>query len=399
MSKPKKRLIIVSYRYPYPSFGGDKLRIHNIAKRMSSDYSVSLLCLTDIKAVARSLPCHPNIYEEIECIYLPKWRSYLNCVIALFTGVPLQVAYYNSGCFKAALDSKLRQSDVVLAHLVRTGHYLIGSETPKVLEMTDAISMNYERVKKSKNRSIKALIYSFEAKRLAKYERKMAAEFDLVSLVSAVDVEYLFGKKCPSNVMVTPLTLDVKKIAHNYNPDCRTIVFIGNLRTLPNLDAVKWFAQRVMPLLLQRGGYEFHVFGMVDEHEQKELNELSGVWIQGAVDNLSAAAGKAFVGVCPMRVGAGIQTKVLEYMAMGLPVVSSPLGAEGIGAKIDEDLLVANDESEFAEAIVRLANDDGLARTMSLNARKYVESAHDTDAAMKDMLERVNLILNDREMK
>ena len=109
----------------------------------------------------------------------------------------------------------------------------------------------------------------------------------------------------------------------------------------------------------------------------------------GSVDIIADEVSDARIGVCPVRLAAGVQNKVLEYMALGLPVVCSSIGLEGLQAQPEHDLLLANTPSEYAQQIEKLWSDKRLRALLAQNARKYVESHHDWAAKLAPVVERV----------
>jgi len=173
-------------------------------------------------------------------------------------------------------------------------------------------------------------------------------------------------------------------------------VFIGNMNTLQNRDAAWWFCRRILPLLRRRNSaWEFTVIGPASAREKARFNRLPGVTALGYVDDVAAevaalrAAGGMLVGVCPLRAGAGVQNKILDYMALGLPCVTTEVGGEGLRARPGEELLVADTAEEFAAACAGLAADPAAARRLSANARRYVEAAHSWAANLAPLMERL----------
>ena len=147
--QPKKQILILTPRYPFPVVGGDKLRIYFLCKELSKQYDLHLISLCDHKKQL-SIDYDKTVFKSVERVYLPKWKSYFGSLGAFFLGKPLQIGYYYSTAFAKIVNSKMKNCDIALAHLIRTGHYLLKFKGPKILEMTDAISLNYERVRKQK---------------------------------------------------------------------------------------------------------------------------------------------------------------------------------------------------------------------------------------------------------
>ena len=190
----RRRLLILTPRYPYPVIGGDRLRIYQICKSLSREFQLTLLSLCESKSELEMPFPDDGVFNSIERIFMPRWRSWLNCVAALPTEMPLQIAYYrNSEFFKrsAVLHS---QHDATLVHLIRSSDAIRNLPGAKFLEMTDAISLNYDRIRKTghaKN-DWRSHVFSLESRRLRRYEEEVVDHFDHSFLVSEVDRQFLF---------------------------------------------------------------------------------------------------------------------------------------------------------------------------------------------------------------
>ena len=398
MTYERKRLLVLTPRFPYPVVGGDRLRIYQVCKALSERFSLTLLslCETDTE-MTMSLPVD-GIFDQLERVLLTKPQSYLNTLLALAGSTPLQVAYYRSAAFTSAVKRLLPQHDGVLSHLIRCAEYAKGSNKPRILEMTDAISLNYERVRKLKNAGgLKAQVYRLEATRLLAYERQIIEEFDLSVLVSEADKSHLAGVG-HDKVMVCSNGVALDHLP--FKDRCGSklvIVYIGNMVSVQNMDACLYFAREVMPLVSQRVKATFRVVGRISDSNTAKLQTFENVEVTGPVDDIAAAVEDARLGVCPVRLAAGVQNKVLEYMALGLPVVSSPIGLEGFAAQPKRDLLVADSPEGYADAIARLWNDDVLMKQLASNGYAYVNAHHDWGSRLAPMVERVAALLESNE--
>lgn len=388
-----KKLLILTPRYPYPVIGGDKLRIYELCRQLSKSYRLTLLSLCETQAECDAPAPNDGVFSDTIRVYLPRWRSMLNTLYALPKRLPLQIAYYSSTKFRTEIERLLPKHDGVLSHLIRTGHYVRNIKKPSLLEMTDAIGLNYQRANQLQGKQgLKQWIFKLESRRLDAYEKAVAQKFDLVTLVSSVDEEHLFGKTPPLNSLVCTNGINLDDFPYTPNRSGKTICFIGNMRTAQNLDACLYFSEEVLPLLNQQAEYQFRIIGSIPEKERPQFAKFSNVELTGRVDSISEAAQDAFCAVCPMRIGAGVQNKVLEYMALGLPTVSTTLGNEGLGSKPGKELLVADTPQAISEAIQELVANPSTTLEIAKNARSYVERNHDWAAMTAPFINRVNSI-------
>ncbi|AIO32841.1 glycosyl transferases group 1 family protein [Burkholderia cenocepacia] len=398
MSQDKKKLLVLTPRFPYPVIGGDKLRIYHLCRMLSRHYSLTLLSLCDSDEDMRAALPDDGVFDRVERVFLSKRRSYLNTLLALPTRTPLQVAYYRSRAFAAAVSRLLPSHDGVFVHLVRCAEYVRRSDKPRVLEMTDAISLNYSRVKQLRNaRGLKSRVFGIEAKRLLDYERTIVDDFDLSVLVSRTDRDYLFPDASGKRVMVCSNGVDLSGLPYTARSMAsRLLVFIGDMRTVQNQDMCHFFAEAVLPLLRKRADYRFRIVGSIAPAVAEQLRAYDGVEVTGRVASVAEAASDGAIGVCPMRIGAGVQNKILEYMALGLPVVTTSLGHEGLGAVSGQDLLIADTPEEFVERIEWLIAHASAAVEMAGHARQFVEREHGWGQMTRALVERVDGLLGAR---
>lgn len=386
-----KRILVLTPRFPYPPIGGDRLRIYNICKELSEYCSITLLSLCDsIEDIDRRLT--DDVFDEVHCVYLPKWKSYLGALLAVPCLRPLQVGYYRSKAFREQIHLLAKEHDALLAHLIRTGDAACGiTHIPKFLEMTDAISLNYKRVSElSKKRSFLESVYRFESTRLRGYEKQCLSKYEVVTLVSDIDREFLLEGEENENVLVCSNGVNLDLFPFEIRkPSVSVAVFIGNITSAQNLDACYHFAEDILPPLHERLGVRFKIVGKICETDASNLKSYPNVEVTGGVDSISKTVEGDSVGVCPMRIGAGVQNKVLEYMALGLPTITSSLGYQGFAAVPNEDILIADTVDEYIAHFEQLHADHKFYAQLAQSARKYVESNHNWSAQLNPMVRKI----------
>lgn len=394
----RSRVLVLTPRFPYPVVGGDRLRIHAICRTLAREHSLTLLSLCGRREEFDPALVTDRVFDRIERVFLPRWRSLAQVVAALPGRTPLQVAYYRSRAFAAAVERLLPEHDVAFAHLIRAGDYLLGpAGPPAMVEMTDAISMNYERVRRQGGAGLRGRVYAAEQARLLAYERRMPGAVSAVSLIAEADARYLWGERTPANVVIASNGVDTERLpfVERYGAK-RIAVFIGNVHSAQNMDACRHFVTDILPLLSETELAEFRVVGRIREADAAWLRARARVTVTGEVASIPEAVQDARIGVCPVRIGAGVQNKVLEYMALGLPAVASPVGHEGIDAVAGEELLVAGDPAAFAAAIRRLGDDAALFRSLAERGRRFVETRHGWDAALEPVAAAVRGLVTSR---
>ena len=397
--RKRKHVLVLTPRFPYPVIGGDRLRIAHLCRALSASFDLSLLSLCDCKEDMRTAP-EDRIFREIHRVYLPRWRSYLNTALALPKRIPLQLAYYRSEEFRSLVAHLLPRHDAVLAHLIRMGQYIkTECGVPRILEMTDAISLNYHRLSSlNESYSWKNRVYRTEQNRLFEYEHRITNSFDRLWLVSKVDQRYLTGQSAPRCVQTIPNGVDVDRLKPRTHTAGNVIVFIGNMESVQNQDACHYFAREILPRIHDEVAVRFRVVGNASARTIRSFRSYPHVEITGPVKEIEEGLENAFCGVCPVRAGAGMQNKVLEYMALGLPCVTSEIGLEGIEAVAGKHLLVYSDAQAAVEHIVRLHSQEELRSRLAKAGRALVCERYRWDAIYRRISDSVRELLEDAPM-
>lgn len=395
-SGASSRILVLTPRFPFPIVAGDTLRIVNMCKALSEQYTLTLASLGNRKE-AEVPNIDQNVFDEIHYVYHPAWRGGLNVIKALPSSQPLQIAYYNSQPFRNLVRNLIPEHDLVLAHLLRAGQFVEDVDRPSVLEMTDALSLNYDRVSRLNTWGIKPLLYRIERGRIAPYERAAIEKFDLISLVSEVDRDYLLqGNEVVDANKVEVYTNGINLDERPYRaPDSTpSIVFIGNMRTVHNQESCRSFATEVLPLIREQiPEARFRIVGHATEKTMRSFETLTGVDVTGWVDSIPEASREAMAGMGVMQVGAGVQNKVLEYMALGLPVIANQTGMEGINAQEGKHFLRAETPRQVADRFVKLYRDEPLRNALSRKARTFVENNHKWDVVLAKFVVDIERII------
>ena len=388
------KILFLTSRYPFPPVGGDKLRAYHFLKYLSSrGHKVHLFSLID----------HPIKFNDIitdEIIYfLPKSESYLKCLRGLFSFIPLQVWYYQSKKFRCKINNAIAENnyDMIFCHLLRTTEYVKAiKHIPKIVDLTDAISLNYSRIVENfwENISFKKIIYAIESKRVLYYEGQILDSFDKSILISQNDKKYLGQFYDVSNVEIIPNGVDLEYFSYfNGEYNRNRIVFMGNMRTVPNIDAALYFAHEIFPLIKKKiPKAEFFIVGVEPIKKIYKLaSKDKNISVTGFVDDIRQYLKTAAVSVAPMRYGAGIQNKILESMAIGTPVVTTSTGLEGINAIHGKEIMVEDLPEMFASRIVDLIQDSKLRESISVSGRVFIEKHY----SWEKNLEKLNFLIND----
>ena len=388
-------ILLVTTRFPYPTRTGDTLTIFHLLRHLSHRHSIDLVACTK-GAVARDcMEAVSPFCRSIHTVPLSPLRHAVNGAAAIIRGEPLQLGWFYTARMAHEVERLVErnQYDVLYGHTIRAARYLTRLTTSpsalRVLAMQISMQLNYRRLAACERNPVYRAVFKREADRLASFESQLVRQFDRALVISDVDRRSICEDQnerffeCPHGV-----TLDDDPA----DPDDRepgSIMFSGNMNYRPNVDAATYFVRQILPDIRARfPDVTFFIVGANPHSSVRALAKDPSVTVTGEVDSIYSWLRRASVGVNPLRAGAGLQNKVLEGMACGLPLVVTPVANEGIMAVPGVHLLTAAGPSEFADAVVRLLERGDLRRKLGSAARNFIEENWSWDKHF-DRLERM----------
>lgn len=378
------KLLFFANRVPYPPYRGDKLKIYNLARRLSAKHEVHLLTFAQSKEDLTYQAHLEKIFTKVHIVYLPKWRSALNCVAAAWDSQPLQVLYFRSDEMKQKLAQVLAADSFDAIHVqhLRMSPYLSSNSTiPRILDMPDAFSLYWKRRTHTEANPFFKVFGTIEQHRVFKAEKVMS-RYNLSLVCSQEDIDYLKKRHGIDNIRLLPngVDLDVfKPKDHDYSHN-HTLLFTGNMDYAPNVDAVVFFVHEVLPIIRLR--FPAVKFVIAGQRPVKKVQALAAgnIEVTGFIEDLATVYNSASVVVAPLRFGAGTQNKVLEGMAMGIPVVCSNVGFKGLGITSGEGAIMQTNPKAFAESVIELLDSASLRESVGKKGVEVIRSRFGWDA-------------------
>jgi len=377
------KILFLANRVPYPPYRGDKLKIFNLARRLCKNHELHLLTFAQTQEDLTYQNELEKIFKVVHLIYLPKWKSAANCLHGLWDNSPLQVLYFKSGALQSKLNEMLamHQYDAVHVQHLRMSPYLAGrNDIPRILDLPDAFSLYWERRKNVKRSLPVTLFENMEQKRVMEYEKNLG-KYNMALTCSAEDLEYLEQHHHTGNIRLLPNGVDMTTFAprqHDYSHN-HTLLFTGNMDYAPNVDAVIYFAQTILPEIRKKiTNVQFIIAGQRPVPKVQEL-ACDYIKVTGFIKDLADTYNAASVVVAPLRFGAGTQNKVLEAMAMGIPVVCSNIGFAGLGIESGQGAIMQTDATLFADTVVDLLCSATLREKVGKEGMRIIKSKFDWD--------------------
>jgi glycosyltransferase involved in cell wall biosynthesis len=391
----RKRILILSSRLPYPPIGGDRLKNYWLLKILSKHFDVHLVSITE-KNIPKEFYNWVNELGITHKLFPKSKREHiLSTLRSVWNREPLQVNYFYFKDIQKYIDEIYSEFDILFATLIRTAKYVATKQKPKILEMTDLISLNYERSKQKTASLFWKIIYNIESFRLKQFEITCAKLFNRVLLVNKEEVEILKNYTSLDNsIIFLPNGVDEYLLSYNRtNPKYKNCIsFFGKMDYQPNIDAVLWFVNNVLKYLNKN--IKFCIVGANPTKEIKNLEKkFNNIIVTGFVKDPYEILKSSLCVVAPMQTGAGIQNKVLEAMALGTKVILSSLAAKPIGAIHGRDYLVIDDPLEMAKAINDIYKNQQLYNHLIENSRKFIKENFTWSIYERKLLEVIEEVL------
>lgn len=364
-------LFVILPRIPYPLEKGDKLRAYYFIKGLKEHYHITLFALYREKYDSDVVGQIASVSDQYSFYRISLWSVAWNAILALFNGKPFQVAYFYNARMKRAIRNAARESkpDAVFCQLVRTAEYAKGLDSLKILDYQDTLSLGMKRRAESSSR-ITSWFYRSEGRRLLRFEKHVSTWFDHTLIISEQDRDALPVKS--NNLHVIPNGVDTI----HYSPrDCvkkHQLLFVGNMSYAPNVNAMEYFTDHVLPAVLMPFPSTKLVIAGAKPHSRIKMLASDNVIVTGWVDDLREYYCRALIFVAPMQIGTGLQNKLLEAMSMGIACITTSLANNALGATHGENILVANTPGEWVGAVALLLGNDELRVKIAANGKKFV---------------------------
>lgn len=377
--------------WPDPPLKGYQRIAYERLRRLSTRYEIDVFFFQQSRkriAADSVLKTSCNAVHEVR---LPYARALLSTLCVAASRTPFQVAYYRSNAMRKLFAEACRRSryDGIIVQTIRLAQYLPDEYLGvAILDAVDAMPISYMRSLTWRPPYMRWLVRE-EARRLTIYERHIVRRFSHVTVVSHGDVEEYKALLGSSKVAVVPHAVDAayfRSSGESRIPGA--IVLSGNLGYGPNVDAVNYFCREIFPIVLaEYPTAELFLVGARPARSVKNWARSPNVKVVGPVDDLRPYLARAAVSVCPVRHHVGVQTKILEAMAMGTPVVSTRAGISGLGDHKTIPARIADSPAEFAASVVSLLQGNDWTR-LSTEGRAFVEARFSWEASVS-ALERL----------
>jgi polysaccharide biosynthesis protein PslH len=373
------RILFIAHRVPYPPDKGEKIRAYHELRFLAARHTVDLFAFADQQEQALARPALSQFCANVHLEDLPKGTAMIRALGSLFTSKAFTNAYFYSPKLEKALQLAITNNHFEAAFVycsAMTPYLEPFSSLPMIVDFVDSDASKWAQYARHSAFPF-SWLYRREAFLLGQHEKKVAEAAKLSLATTPLEVEAIDpGKRLALRVLENGVSMPDNSsgaVPREIRALGSYVVFIGQMDYRPNIDAVIYFAEEILPLIREsRTDVKFLVVGRNPSKSVRRLQRLPGVVVTGAVPDVLPYLQGAIAAVAPFRICQGVQNKILEALAMGLPVVSTPRPALAVGGEACDSLFVAETPVEFSRALIKLVDDPMHGRNPGSNAVEFV---------------------------
>ena len=373
------KILAISPRIPEEDKKGDQVLSFHRLSFLARTHEIKVVCFGDPKKDLEAKRKLEAIGISVKLIHFSKLLAAINLLrVLVMDETPFQCALFKSADFQKAVNEIFAEfkPDVVYAITIRPLVNLRGYVGPLFVDLIDSMALNFSR-RVEMATGLQRYLLNAEYKRVRLYERNVARLATHSFVVSSIDQRVINCDK----ISAIPLGVDEQQFYKKTDP-CRdpVIIFTGNMNYKPNVDAILWFYVHCWGKLKKVcSEVRLVIAGSNPTNEVTSLCSDEFVIVTGRVPSLAAMINSARISIAPMQSGSGMQFKILEAMACGVPVVATSLGLGDIGAKAGKDLMIADTSDSFVESLYLLLKSDDLHTRIGYSGFQYVNKHHTWD--------------------
>lgn len=388
------RILFLSHRFPYPPTFGSKVRAFNVIRHLARTHEVTVLSLARSATEAREAQGIDGFCAGHRAFRVQNAVQIAKVLVTLPTPITASEAFFHSMALQQEIVRQLdaRSYDFIFAHCSAVGRYVEHArDLPKLMDFCDVDSRKWVDYLEFKPWPV-ALGYRWEAWRMAAAERRIARRFDRVTVATPREVETLAALGVVDQVDWFANGVDTDYFAPSAEPfDPNLLSFVGRMDYFPNVQCMIDFCADVWPALRRaRPALRLQIVGAAPTAAVLALARLDGVVVTGQVPDVRPYVQRSALAIVPLKIARGTQNKILEAMAMAVPVVSSRVAARGVDAVVGEHLLAADSPAELCDTILRALDDPAEHARLARAGRARVMSHHAWPSAMQ----RLDLIID-----
>lgn len=368
------KIVMIVSRFPYPLEKGDKLRaFQHLSFLKQAGHDVHLIALTDEDVSEKSKAKIQSLCASVQIIKLSFLNRLINLVFSFFRGLPLQVGYFYSKSIHNSVDQTIREikPELIYCQLIRTALYKKNFENiPGIIDYMDAFSIGTAQRLKNAPALLKP-IFQRELSKVKSFEMGSYKWFKSHLIISDQDRKNMSVPDA-TTLKVIPNGVDTDFFKPSNIPKTTDITFVGNMNYPPNIDASIFLVRDIMPIVWKSKPDATVQLAGANPHSTVTALASEKVKVTGWVNDIRDCYYISRIFVAPMRIGTGLQNKLLEAMAVKLPCITTTLSFTPLHASASKDILVGNTKEEIADHILFLLENPAKAEIIAGSGYDFV---------------------------
>lgn len=361
---------------PYPPDTGGKIRSYYLTRALADHFDVDLYTVScGNEPSEEAIDALQRGCRRVEFLSLQRrWRNRAR-VRRLLTDIPRLVQAFSSEHSLAQAAACLARHEyglVIADEICMTPYVELVPDLPRIVTRQKIDSVHYREIAAARPLGLEKMVDLLEAVKLRWYERARMPTFDGCLVCSTHDARHV-GREAPNvPTIVVPNGADLDHFVPSRRPRATepTLLYVGSMNYYPNIDAVQFFFDEMYPKIRQTvSDVRIQIVGHAPPPHIQRLGERDGVEVTGSVPDVRPYYDRSAVFIVPLRLGGGTRLKIVEAMAMGLPVVSTTVGAEGLEVCPGENILIADNPSAFVSSVLGLLSDAKLWKRIAEGGR------------------------------
>jgi len=379
------KIFVLLSRVPYPIEKAISLEPFHQIRCLAKHNEIILCALSDSAVHPEALNELNKFCREVHIIPIRKPGMVWNVVKAFLNGNPLQVGYFYRCKAQKKIDNLIKQSnpDHIFCQLIRVSEYVKNSAVSKTLDYQDIFSMGAKRRAETSSFPMK-IPFLMEYRRLFRYEKMIFEKFNNKTIISQPDRD-LLPHPSRNEVAVIPNGVDYSYFSPVKGEKKYDIVFTGNMGYPPNIDAARFIAEEIFPLVLKQFPTAKLLLAGATPHARVQALQSGNITVSGWMADIRDSYASSRIFIAPMRIGTGLQNKLLEAMAMEMPCITSDLANQALGARQNEEILIGSNAGDYAAHVIKLLSDQNYAELMAQNGHAFVKKVFSWENSVAEL--------------
>ena len=390
-------ILFLTTRFPYPPDDGGKIDTLTNIKILSRNYGVFLFYIGNKDEKEKELEKHTSL-QGLYSYTKDTKNNLIGIFINLFCKVPYTISKYHDYKIYKKIEGIIKEKniDIVFINHLHMAFYgkLMKEKFPGIkliLREQNTEYIFWKRIFKEEKNVLKKFIFWWQSFKILNYEMEIINIFYKCFMISPVDQLNLLKINLNAKTVAIPTAINIKKyqLSQTINTIPHSMIYVGNFSWLPNLQGLLWFLREVWPEIVEEFS-DAKIF-IVGKNPSDEIIRFKSknIIVTGYVNDIKPWIAKAEIFLVPLFSGGGIRIKILEAMAMKKPIVSTSIGAEGIGVSNMKNIIVSDNKENFVKSIKLLFNNKKIRDNLSKNSRKLIEEKYSFEIIEKALTQAI----------